>query len=258
MERDIYQKQYDFELEQRNSIASAANIPIVALTILGGALSTMIVDFKYSYGIFTYIFALISALALIAMIFSLTFVFKSFLGFSYQKIPTAPALAQHYKALKVWHKEAGENDEDSTRLAKADFDEYFNSRLSKAAENNNVNNVKRGNFLHDATLSIAVALAFLASASPFYIYRKINSETVIHQVEIVKPLKLEEKLNMSNKNGDNGSSATQQAVPATTPAAAPASVKPSGPPNIVFKGSVETGNIAVASQPINNKIDSKQ
>ena len=54
MEQEIYQKQYDFELEQRNSIASAANVPIVALTILGGALSTMIVDFQYSWGIFTY------------------------------------------------------------------------------------------------------------------------------------------------------------------------------------------------------------
>lgn len=254
MEQEIYQKQYDFELEQRNNIASAANVPIVALTVLGGALSTMIVDFKYSWNLPTYTFTLISALALIAMVVSLVLVFRSFLGYSYQKIPTASALAQHHIALKIWHKGNGESDEDSIKLAKIDFDEYLNSRLSEAAENNSTNNLKRGNFLHDATLSVAIALAFLVLATPLYIYQKIASEAIVHQVEIVKPLTLKnEKLIMSNETGNNENTNSQQAAPANTPAAvpvsapaaAPAITKPSGPPNVVFKGSVELGKDSV-------------
>ncbi|MBS3954496.1 MAG: hypothetical protein KGZ88_16215 [Methylomicrobium sp.] len=257
MEQEIYQKQYDFELEQRNNIASAANVPIVALTVLGGALSTMIVDFKYLWNLPTYIFTLISALALIAMVVSLVLVFRSFLGYSYQKIPTALALVEHHKALKIWHTENGESDQDSIKLAKIDFDEYLNSRLSEATENNSTNNLKRGNFLHDATLYVAIALAFLVLATPLYIYQKIASEAIVHQVEIVKPLTVKEKFNMSNETGNSGNSTSQQAAPASAPIAAPASAKPSGPPNIVFKGSVDLGNVNTKTQSI-NKVESKE
>ncbi|WP_031437966.1 hypothetical protein [Methylobacter tundripaludum] len=247
MEREIYQKQYDFELEQRNSIASAANVPIVALTVVGGALSTMIVDFKYSWCISTYTFTSLSVLSLIAIVFSLVFIFRSFLGYTYQKIPTSSALAQYEKELKEWHTQNSGNHEDSIRLAKIDFDEYFENKLSEAVENNGANNLKRGNFLHNATLSVAIALAFLVLAAPFYIYQKINREDTIHQVEIVKPLKLaEERLNMSNENGNSGSSTTQQAAPANTPTAAPVSTKPPGPPNVMFKGSITFDSVSAA------------
>lgn len=258
MEREIYQKQYDFELEQRNSVASASNIPIVALTIVGGALSTMIVDFKYLWCLSTYVFISLSFLALVTIVISMVFLFRSFIGYSYQKIPPAPALTKYYSELKNWHQQSCKNEEDPIGLAKVDFDEYFNERLSEAAENNGTNNLKRGNFLHDATLWVAIALALLIFAAPFYIYQKINREDTIHQVKIVEYSNLgliKEELKMGNEN--NGNSTTQQAAPANTPAAAPASTKPSGPPNVVFKGSVELGNVASRSQ-ITNKTGSKE
>jgi len=255
MEREIYQKQYDFELEQRNSIASASNIPVVALTIVGGALSTMIIDFKYLWCMATYVFISLSFLALLTIVISMIFLFRSFIGYSYQKIPSAPALTKYYSDLKSWHQQNCSNGEDSINLAKIDFDEYFNERLSEAVENNGTNNLKRRNFLHDATLWVAIALALLILAAPFYVYQKINHEDTIHQIEIVKPINLvKEELKMSNEN--SGNSTTQQAAPANTPAAAPASAKPSGPPNVVFKGSVEFGNVASPSH-IPNKVSSK-
>ena len=136
MNRDIFQKQYDFELEQRNSLASATNIPIVSLTVLGGALTATVIGFKYSNNALTYIFVGLIILAVVSMLVSLYKVFRIFLGYSYQKIPTANQLKVHFIELKNWHKSQGCPEDEYHKSASADFDEYFDERLSEAAEHN--------------------------------------------------------------------------------------------------------------------------
>lgn len=234
MKHEVFQKQYDFELEQRNGIASATNTPIVALTILGGALASIITGFKYSQGWITYIFLAAVTLTCISMLVCIYKVVRTFLGYSYQKIPGANLLKQHLQDLKDWHSNNGGSDDG----AQKDFDEYFNERLSEAAEHNSQNNIKRGNYLHDATASVVIAFIFLFIASPFYIYQKVSAQENIYQVKLIK----EEVTMAENESGSNNQ--TQQAAPTAAPAQTPtAAPKPSGPQNVIFKGNSDEGSV---------------
>ena len=250
MDKEIYQKQYDFELEQRLAIASSTNTPIVALTIIGGAASSMVLGYPYSVNNYTVAFCFFIAGCIIAILVALIYIFKSLLGYSYQKISSVIALSNHYSELKQWHKNNGETETVSIELADKDYAEYLYQKLSEAAENNGNNNLRRGNFIHDAMVSIAISLAFLIVSVPFFIYEKINNNVEVHQVEIIKPLKLiGEKIIMSENQESGNNSNTSSSSSQTEPAAAPAQPKPSGPANPVFKGSVEIGENA--SNPIN-------
>ena len=44
MHLELFRKQYDFELDQRNSLTSATNIPLVAITVVASATSVILVD----------------------------------------------------------------------------------------------------------------------------------------------------------------------------------------------------------------------
>ena len=244
MDREIYQKQYDFELEQRNVIASSTNTPVVSITVIGGALSSMVMTYPYSNNFHSYAFLLFVAFSSLSAIVALFYIFKSVIGYSYQKIPSPVALSEHYKELVKWHKENGTDETLITQESKKDFEEYFENRLSGAAENNGNNNLKRGNYIHDATVSIAIAAAFMVVSTPFFLYSKANGENNIHKIEVVNPITLNgEALNMTeNKNsaGSGGDSGTPNTTPAQQPAApAPTQPKPTGPPNVTFKGGVD-------------------
>lgn len=237
MNREIFQKQYDFELEQRNGIASATNTPIVALTVLGGALAAVVTGFKYSNEPVSYLFLMFVLLAIIGMLISSYKLVRTFLGYSYKKIPPAKQLRQHLEDLKTWHNTNGSGDNEAI----VDFDQYFDERLSEAAEHNSANNIERGNYLHDATLFVVIAFIFLFCASPFYIYERVTSKDKVYQVNLIdKTLKKEEKEMAENKSGSSnkGQQVTPSAAPLQTPSAAP---KPSGPQNVVFKGNTDGG-----------------
>tara|TARA_Y100001951_G_C11264217_1_gene254453 strand:- start:418 stop:1170 length:753 start_codon:yes stop_codon:yes gene_type:complete len=243
LNRDVFQKQYDFELEQRNGIASATNTPIVALTILGGALAAVITGFKYSKEPVTYLFLLFALLAIGSMLISVYKLVKTFLGYSYQKIPPAKQLREHLENLKNWHN----TNESSDDKAIIDFAEYFDERLSEAAEHNSANNIKRGNYLHDATLFVVVAFVFLFCASPFYIYERVISEDKVYQVNLIDNTSKKEEEDMAD-NDSGGSNQGQQAAPSTAPSQTPsAAPKPAGPPNVVFKGNTEGGKTSASN-----------
>jgi len=252
MNREIYQKQYDFELEQRNAIASSTNTPVVSITVIGGALASMVVAFPYSREAITFGFLAFAMLSAISAVVALVYIFRSVIGYSYQKIPSPVALTAHFEELKNWHRNNGTSQDQIIAESKKDFDTYFEARLSEASEHNGNNNLRRGNYIHDSTVAIAIALAFMVLCSPFFIYVKSNSKENTHKVEVVNPITLNsEVVNMagndnSGNSGDTGSQSTapnQQPATTTQQPCAPAQTtqpKPSGPPNIVFKGSVST------------------
>ncbi|MEZ6933643.1 hypothetical protein [Aeromonas sp. S19(2024)] len=250
MNREVFQKQYDFELEQRNGIASATNTPIVALTILGGALSAVTTEFKYSNEPVTYLFLLFVTLAIGSMLISVYKLVRTLLGYSYQKIPPAKQLRKHLDNLKKWHNENGSSEDGAV----TDFDEYFDEKLSEAAEHNSTNNIKRGNYLHDATLFVVVSFVFLFCASPFYIYEQVTSENMVYQVNLIDNISNKEEEIMANNDSgssNQGQQAAPRATPSQTPSAAP---KPTGPQNVVFKGNTDGGKTSASdSGPKDNK-----
>ena len=197
----------------------------------------MISGFKYSNEPITYLFLFFALFAIGSMLISVYKLVRTFLGYSYQKIPPAKQLRKHLEDLKSWHNKNGSNDDEAI----IDFDEYFDERLSEAAEYNSLNNIKRGNYLHDATLFVVVAFVFLFCASPFYVYERVTSEDKVYQVSLVEDISKREGKNMADNysgSSNQGQQATPSAAPSQTPSAAP---KPTGPQNVVFKGNVDAG-----------------
>ncbi|MDN3390877.1 hypothetical protein [Pseudoalteromonas sp. APC 3691] len=251
MDMEIYRKQYDFEMEQRNGIASATNIPIVALTIIGGALSSVVIGFKFNSNIQTYLFITFVSLCALSKLWTVYYIARSFIGYVYQKIPPSKELADYFKSLRDWHKEKGETDDKSNELAQTDFDEYLKNRFSEASERNGNNNIMRGNYLHGSTVAVSVSFVLLACASPLYIYQKVTSGVQIYEVKIIENIKSKTKeVKMAENNETTNQTPTSAAD--TTPSAAPGA-KPQGPANWEFKGNADIGNIQTKTDTSSTK-----
>ena len=186
MDSNLFLKQYDFELEQRNSLASAINIPIVALTALGGALGSIAASYKYGSNISTYIFIGLVALALISLLVALYQTFRSFAGYVYEKIPSTIQLSAHYENLKLWHLEQGLSEDLAVVEATKDFQNYLNTAIAEATDVNSKNNISRGNYLHGAVTTIAFTFVFLLMSSSLYLYQTATQDEKVHQIKIVK------------------------------------------------------------------------
>lgn len=243
MDSDLFRKQYDFELEQRNSIASATNIPVVAITVAASAASAVLLDFQYQRSTTTYLFLAFSAVTLVAIFLSFYYVFRSFWNYEYKKLPGSLALKQHYDALVEWHCSTGLSPKEAKQSSEEDFLEYINERLADASDWNGQNNIVRGNFLHMATAAVAIAVGALIPGGLIYIYNKATAEDKVHVVRIAAPYNQSpSEAKMATQSGGNNKPAAAPS-PAPTPAA-----KPSGPPNTVFKGNSDMPKPNAGSQ----------
>lgn len=238
MYNELFQKQYDFELEQRNSIASATNIPIVAITVVASATCAILLDFQYSKALATYAFIVFVVLAISSFGYSVFCLFRSFWNYEYQKLPSSFLLKQHYETLKKWHLDNGCLEDAAIESANVDFSDYLNGNLANAADWNSQNNIARGNYLHRATAAVATSVIFLLPAGAIYIYNKAIADEKVHAVKIVSSSEISTKELTMATNPNQSSGGTSQ--PAAAPAAPASTPKPAGPPNTVFKGSVIT------------------
>lgn len=181
MNKKIYQEQYDFELNQRAYFASAINIPIVAVTILGSAIASMGVGFLYSISASSIIFVMCLSISILSLAVSVFFVFNSLIGYEYKKIPPPSELNKTYQELSEWYIETEGKDEG----VNADFENALCERLSQAVEVNSKHNITRGNFLHAATISLAVATIFIGISGFFYVINKVDNSSAPHKIEII-------------------------------------------------------------------------
>ena len=237
MHSDLFHKQYDFELDQRNGLTSATNIPIVAITVVASATSVILIDFRYGRDLLSYIFGTFSLATLAAITFSIYSVFRSFWNYDYKKLPRSCDLRKHGEDLQAWHGQNGSSTADARTLAAADFADYLSGQIAEAADWNGQNNVVRGNYLHRATAAIALGVALLLPSALLYAHNKATAEEKIYQVRVVEPvLPRQQEPIMSSTTPPTGSRQPASApAPAPAPAPMPAA-KPAGPPNLVFKG----------------------
>lgn len=228
MHIELFRKQYDFELEQRNTIASSTNLPILGLTVIGSALSSIIINFQYSQDLPSIAFIILVGLCALLMLRAVYYVVKSLIGYTYEKVPSATSMLNHFNELKLWH----ENQGNSVEKAKVDFDEYITERLSEAADKNSSNNITRGSFIHGATVTISYSFIFLVLSAPLYIYQKTLDNKQIYQVKLIQPISKEATMATSN-------STTSTDSPTAAPTSPPS--KPVGPKNEKFRGNADLG-----------------
>jgi hypothetical protein len=234
MNTDIYFRQYDFELEQRNSMTSATNLPVVAITVVASAMSITLLDFRFSSSWLSWTFGGLITCVVAALSASVFYVFRSFYNYEWRKLPPAEQLRQHKLELHAWYISNGSTKAEATASAEDDFAEFLSARVAEAADWNGQNNIVRGNYLHRATAAVAFGVAFFVPAAMIYAHNKATTDDKVHQVQLINPVQItHQEETMSNKQ------ATSPAQPASAPAPASApvpSAKPSGPPNVSFKG----------------------
>jgi len=249
MHPDLFRKQYDFELEQRNGLTAATNIPIVAITVVASAASVILLDYQYNRDLLSYAFGGFAGAALSTIAFSVYSVFRSFWNYNYQKLPSGKALRKHSETLLAWHMQNESSTEDAKVLAEGDFADYLTGQIAEAADWNGQNNVVRGNYLHRATAAIALAVALFLPAALLYAHNKATADEKVYQVRIAAPVLIEQK-EPSMSSNQTPSGANQ---PASAPAPAPAptpSAKPAGPPNLVFKGNKDLTKPSEGPNPL--------
>lgn len=236
MHPDLARKQYDFELDQRNGLTSATNIPLVAITVVASAISVVLIDYRYGSDYLTYAFGIFATATLCAIVFSVYSLFRSFWNYDYQKLPRSADLLKHSQDLYSWHAQNGSSSVEARILADADFTDYLVEKIAEATDWNGQNNMVRGNRLHRATAAIALGVMLLLPTALLYTYRKVTAEDKVYQVRIADPVQKSIKENNLTTSNNQGSSQPASA-PAPAPAPAPVpTAKPSGPPNLVFKG----------------------
>ncbi len=228
MNSELFQKQYDFELEQRNSIASATNIPTVAITVVASATCAILLDYQYNKSLACYAFIAFAALAIFSFGFAVFSLFRSFWNYEYQKLPSPSLLKQHYDDLKNWHLGNGCSADIATENTNIDFSDYLNEKLGAAADWNSQNNIARGNYLHRAAAAVATAVIFLIPAGSIYIFNKATADEKVHAVKVVDSNVISTKdASMTTKQSSGGNN---------QPAAAPSA--PASPSSTVNHASI--------------------
>lgn len=244
MHLDLFRKQYDFELEQRNGLTAATNIPIVAITVVASAASVILLDYRYNRDLLSYVFGVFAGTAVLTMAFSVYSVFRSFWNYNYQKLPSGKALRQHNEDLLAWHLQNGCPPGDAKVLAEADFADYLTGQIAEAADWNGQNNIVRGNYLHRATAAIAIGVALFLPAALLYAHNKATVDDKILQVRITEPVSIKHKEPSMSSSQTPSRSSQPASAPASAPAPAPApapmpSAKPAGPSNVMFKANTD-------------------
>lgn len=249
MDDDIYQKQYDFELEQRNHLSTSVNVPVMAITVLGGSLSAALLGYSFQEGLATILFIL-SALGVVSSLgFAIYFIFRSLLGYEYQKISSPGALCKHYDSLVDWHKKNGGDEEN----AEADFKKYINDKLAEASAWNGTNNINRGNYVYKATVGIGVSVVFLAGVAGLSVYKSINKPKETYNVQIIGDVNLRRGVDAMSKKESGGKGDKPKETEPQAPVQTKPDPKPEGPPNIIFKSSVNLEQPVQVTKPVSKE-----
>lgn len=238
MKMEFLLKQYDFELEQRNSLTSATGFPVVAITVISGAICALAVG--YSYTSHANLFVVLLFVSSAAILFSVYFLFRSFWNHVYKKIPSPARIYEHQARLVAWWDEnrGQAGMKSSAELANADLDRYLEEKLIEAADWNERINILRGNFLHLSVAAAAVSLFFLVLPGVLYAIEKAEDKKDYAEVKIVCTNK--EEAYMSNKIQPPTVDQGKRPDPTPPSPSKPQTPKPEGPPNVDFKGTTLT------------------
>ena len=83
MDIELFRKQYDFELDQRNTIAASTNLPILGLTIIGSALCLIIVGYIYSITFQSIAFTSLASLCALFMLCTMYYIVRSLIVYTF-------------------------------------------------------------------------------------------------------------------------------------------------------------------------------
>lgn len=216
------------------------NTPLVAFTGLASGTSIIVVDYQYAKSWGCYLFCAFIAITVAALLVGIYYMGRSLIVESYQKLPNLKALKEHSDRLREYWSKQNLPDDEASKKASVDFQEYMNDQFATAASWNSRINVGRGARLHRALISAAIAAAALVPSAGLYVYNKASATDKAYNVKVLdgqptNSIQIFAEPNMSQKSsGQNGP--TQNSSP-NQPSPQPSApiAKPVGPANEFFK-----------------------
>ena len=185
----FYKELYFHEIDVREHLSSRIQIPLAVTVSLVGAFGFMILKFDEKINdVYSYVFVSVLILGGIAIVLSVYFLVRSWMGHEYAFLPSAGDTEKYRNTLVDTYKEF----EDVDELVKFHLEAYLCKYYINCSTNNTDCNDKRSLYLHQANTVLVVVILFaILSFSAFYLgnfYKSQSSQPI--EVLIINPVEL--------------------------------------------------------------------
>lgn len=156
---------YFFELNRKQQLESALNLPVAVISVLAGLIALYVPRLAWPSGAPVLLLDLLVALAVVLLALAFWNVVRTFLRYEYQEIAPATQLLSYHADLKAFHLATGGAEQD----ADAEFAESLKKLYADAIEQNAFGNIGKAAHLYWAKLFLAgAAVSLLLAAIPYY------------------------------------------------------------------------------------------
>jgi hypothetical protein len=164
----LFEKLHLQEFARRDGFTSRLATPVGAIGAIFGALSYLLVYFKFGGTAFRYSalveyaflsFCCLSALAVLRGAYCVA---RVAMGQGYEYMPDPDLLRLHLDRLEQWHKSMGARN--FKQAAESDFMDYLQAKFTKCASINWHKNRAQSELMYHGLLMTAIGLAFLVAA----------------------------------------------------------------------------------------------
>ena len=204
---DLYRQ----ELEHRDRIRGALNIPFALLVILGGLLGQMLRDIWADDNLITWIFWTAGGSGGYFFVRATYYLIRSYHGHGYKGMPTAIERRDFQDKLRNWYTEEGRD----ITAADVEYSEWLSEQHAKAAHHNWYVNAAKSEFLFRANGALIFCGIFTAVA---YIPFAIHGRVVAQPLQAVSIVPVDRTITgryIQNDRREETSAAAQTAAAAT-------------------------------------------
>lgn len=202
MNSNFYRELYLFEWELRHRITSWLQIPIAALTVLGGGAIVLAQGFPYDDSARTMAFVLAILLALMSLGLAGYFVVRCLHGYEYAKLPRSSEIRELLEKRREYLSACGESPDEAERY----LEDFIHRRMAEATDRNADNNAIKSAFLHKANQWTVWTLVLLAVSAVPYTWQTILAQGEPSRVELINPVTLTQEVPMIERERNSGES----------------------------------------------------
>lgn len=170
LKTEFLKERYDYELQRKDQLTDALNLPVGILSGLGGLLALMARAFTYADPVLTWLFVPSLILAGVAFFVCLVQLVRTYHRQTYIYLPLL-------RELEEWEEEVRDfvRYVEETGGREEDFQEQLRKRIIEAADRNTANNDERSRLLFWARIALFATLTFTAVAGFFFVVDQVRN-----------------------------------------------------------------------------------
>lgn len=187
---DFYRESYHSELENKEKINNRITVPISIVTLLIGSLFFYFdkID-KINSDVSKVFFILFLGMSVIAILFSIFFLFKAYYGYQYDYIPLISEIKNFEDLLYAYHINDGKTEQQAGEFTKRDVELFLAKVYVKSTTNNMIENERKLKYLRHAGWSLSVVLLTAVLAFMPYSLGMKNDDTLEVKITNIKEVK---------------------------------------------------------------------